>query len=99
MGHLGEQPPRALLCADERRPQATRIRGVEVGAAVGRGQPGVDEDMTMRPWHILRSRLRSLLFRARRESDLGEELQLLLERGIERLQANAVAPEEARCQG
>src|SRR5688572_10905462 len=98
MGHLGEQPPRALLRADESRPQATRNRGVEVGAAVGRGQPGVEEDMTMRLWHILRSRLRSLLFRDRRESDLSEELQLHLEREIERLQANGVSPEEARFQ-
>src|SRR5687768_6110242 len=52
----------------------------------------------MRLWHILHSRLRSLLFRGRRESDLNEELRLHLEREIERLQANGVSTEEARFQ-
>src|SRR5688500_7911280 len=98
MGRVREQPPRALLLADEARPEAARNRSVEVGAAVRRRQPGVEEDMTMRLWHILHSRLRSLLFRDRRESDLSEELRLHLEREIERLQANGVSPEDARCQ-
>jgi predicted permease len=52
----------------------------------------------MRLWHILRSRLRSIVFRDRRESDLREELQLHLDRDIERLQATGVSREEARFQ-
>ena len=52
----------------------------------------------MRLWHILHSRLRSLLFRVRRESDLNEELQLHLERETERLQASGLSHEEARRQ-
>ena len=48
----------------------------------------------MRLWHILRSRLRSLFFRDRRESDLREELQFHLERETERLQAPAACPAE-----
>ena len=52
----------------------------------------------MRVWHILRSRLRSLFFRDRRESDLTEELQLHLERETERLQASGLSPEAARLQ-
>ena len=34
----------------------------------------------MRLWHIVRNRLRSIVFRGRRESDLSEELQYHLER-------------------
>src|SRR5687767_7857622 len=52
----------------------------------------------MRAWHILRSRLRSLLFRGSRESDLSEELQLHLERETERLQAGGMSYDEARLQ-
>lgn len=52
----------------------------------------------MRLWHILTSRLRSLVFRGRRESELTEELQLHLEREIERLQAGGLSGEEARVQ-
>jgi predicted permease len=50
----------------------------------------------MRLLHILRSRLRSMVFRDRRESDLGEELQLHLQREIERLHANGLSRDEAR---
>jgi predicted permease len=52
----------------------------------------------VRAWHILRSRLRSLLFRGSRESELSEELQLHLERETERLQASGLSPEAARLQ-
>jgi macrolide transport system ATP-binding/permease protein len=52
----------------------------------------------MRVWHILRSRLQSIAFRDRRESDLSEELQLHLERETERLQATGLSREEARLQ-
>ena len=52
----------------------------------------------MRAWHILRSRLRSLVFRGGRESDLNEELQLHLERETERLQASGLSREDARLQ-
>ena len=41
----------------------------------------------MRLWHMLGARLRSLLFRGGRESDLREELELHLERETERLKA------------
>jgi predicted permease len=57
-----------------------------------------ETDLTMRYWHILRSRLRSLLFRGGREADLRDELQLHLEREIERLRANGLSPEAARSQ-
>ena len=50
----------------------------------------------MRAWHIVRSRLRSLVFRGGRESDLNEELQLHLERETERLQAIKEASRDAR---
>ena len=50
----------------------------------------------MRLWHILRSRLRSLLFRDRRESDLREELQFHLERESQAHAASGVSPAEAR---
>ena len=52
----------------------------------------------MRLWHILRSRLRSIVFRGRRESDLSEELQLHLERETDRLQATGLSREDARLQ-
>src|SRR5687767_5723939 len=52
----------------------------------------------MRWFHILQSRLRSLFFRDRREAELSEELQLHLEREIERLQASGLSREEARLQ-
>jgi predicted permease len=52
----------------------------------------------MRAWHILRSRLRSIVFHDRRESDLTEELQLHLERETERLQATGVSRDDARLQ-
>ena len=52
----------------------------------------------MRFWTILRTRLRSLFFRARRESDLTEELQLHLERETERLKATGLSPDAARLQ-
>jgi predicted permease len=48
--------------------------------------------------HILRSRLRSIVFRDRRESDLREELQLHLQREIDRLQAIGLPQDEARLQ-
>jgi predicted permease len=54
--------------------------------------------VTVRFWDILRTRLRSLLFRDRRESELTEELRLHLEREAERLRAGGVAPDEARLQ-
>ena len=50
----------------------------------------------MRLWAILRSRLRSVLFRQHRESDLRDELQFHLERDIERLQASGLPYEAAR---
>ena len=50
----------------------------------------------MRVWDILRTRLRSLLFRDRREAELAEELQLHLERETERLRAGGSSPEAAR---
>ena len=52
----------------------------------------------MRAWHILISRLRSIFFRGRRESELREELQLHLDREIERLQARGLSRDEARFQ-
>ena len=52
----------------------------------------------MRLWHILQSRLRSIVFRDRRESDLSEELQLHLERETERLQASGMSRDQARLQ-
>jgi len=52
----------------------------------------------VRLWHILQSRLRSIVFRDRRESDLNEELQLHLERETERLQANGMSRDDARRQ-
>ena len=54
--------------------------------------------MTTRLLQILRSRLRSIVFRARRESDLSEELQLHLDRETDRLQAGGLSPEDARLQ-
>jgi predicted permease len=50
----------------------------------------------VRLWHILRSRLRSLIFRNRREADLSEELQFHLEREAERLQATGLPRDAAR---
>jgi predicted permease len=47
---------------------------------------------------MLHSRLRSLVFRGRRESDLSEELQLHLERETERLHVSGLSREEARRQ-
>jgi predicted permease len=52
----------------------------------------------MRLWHIVRSRLRSILFRDRRERDLSEELQLHIEHEIERRVADGVPEHEARHQ-
>jgi hypothetical protein len=52
----------------------------------------------VRAWHIVRSRLRSLVFRGGRESDLNEELQFHLERETERLQASGLSREDARLQ-
>ena len=52
----------------------------------------------MRLWHILQSRLRSLFLRARRESDLREELALHLDRERERLEAVGMDPDAARFQ-
>jgi predicted permease len=69
-----------------------------MGAPVGRRQPRVESDLTVRLWHILQSRLRSIVFRGRRESDLSEELQLHLERETERLQATGLSREDARLQ-
>src|SRR4029434_3963381 len=98
LGRVGEQPPGSLLCADPGRPQAGRSRGCEMGAPVGRRQPRVATDVAVRAWHIVRSRLRSLVFRSGRESDLNEELQLHLERETERLQAIGLSREDARLQ-
>ena len=50
----------------------------------------------MRRWHILQSRLRSLLLKNHREADLNEELQFHLEREAERLQASGVPEGTAR---
>jgi putative ABC transport system permease protein len=52
----------------------------------------------VRLWDILRTRLRSLFFRDRRESDLREELQFHLERETERLRAGGLSPDAARLQ-
>jgi predicted permease len=52
----------------------------------------------VRIWHVFRSRVRSLVLRSRRESDLREELQLHLERETERLQAGGMPPAQARLQ-
>jgi predicted permease len=50
----------------------------------------------VRLWHILQSRLRSIFFRHRRESDLKEELQLHLDQEIERLRASGLSLDDAR---
>jgi len=52
----------------------------------------------VRLWDILRTRLRSLLFRDSRESELTEELQLHLERETERLRAGGLSPDAASLQ-
>ncbi len=52
----------------------------------------------MRAWYVVCSRLRSLVFRGGRESDLSEELHLHLERETERLQASGLSREDARLQ-
>ena len=52
----------------------------------------------MRLWHILHSRMRSLFFRNRRESDLREELQFHIERETERLEAAGMGHDAARRQ-
>jgi predicted permease len=54
--------------------------------------------VTVRLTHILQSRLRSLFFRDRRESDLRGELQFHLERETERLQAGGLPRDAARVQ-
>ena len=50
----------------------------------------------MRIWNALVARVRSLVFRGRRETDLSEELQLHLEREIERRLATGLSQAEAR---
>jgi len=50
----------------------------------------------VRLWHILHSRLRSLLCRTRREADLREELQFHLERETERRESAGMRPDAAR---
>jgi predicted permease len=50
----------------------------------------------VRLWHILQSRLRSLFFRDRRESDLREELQFHLERETQKHVADGISTAEAR---
>src|SRR5678815_3180265 len=52
----------------------------------------------MRLWHMLRSRLRSLFSRDRRESDLQEELHFHLEREADRLAARGMSRDAARLQ-
>jgi predicted permease len=52
----------------------------------------------LRLWDILRTRLRSLFFRDRRESDLSEELQGHLDRETERLRSSGLSPDAARLQ-
>jgi len=52
----------------------------------------------MRLFDILRSRIRSVLFRSHREDDLAEELRLHIERQTEYLIAQGVHPEDARLQ-
>ena len=54
--------------------------------------------MTGRVWRIFRSRVRSLVFSGRRESELNEELRLHLERETERLQALGLSQDDARYQ-
>jgi len=50
----------------------------------------------VRIWNALVARVRSIVFRGRREAELREELQLHLDREIERLQATGLSREEAR---
>jgi predicted permease len=52
----------------------------------------------VRLWDIVRSRLRTLFFRDRREADLREELQLHLDREAERLHATGMSLDAARLQ-
>ncbi len=52
----------------------------------------------MRTWHIVKSRVRSLLRRDRREADLREELQLHVEREADRLQAEGMPAGDARAE-
>jgi predicted permease len=50
----------------------------------------------VRLWHILQSRLQSVFFRDRRESDLREELAFHIERDTQKHIANGFSPAEAR---
>ncbi len=50
----------------------------------------------MRWWHALNARVRSLVRRGQRESDLQEELRIHIDRDIERLQSLGVPAREAR---
>ena len=52
----------------------------------------------MRGWHIVIAKLRSVVFRGRREADLGEEVQFHLDRETERLVAAGIDPHHARLQ-
>ena len=65
---VGEQSASPLLLADESRPQTAHHRALEVGAPLGRCRPRAAKDIAVRLWHILHSRLRSLLIRTRRDA-------------------------------
>src|SRR4029079_956767 len=98
LGRVGEQSSRPLLLADQGRSQAARRRSLQVGAPFGRRQPRPAPGLTVRLWDILRTRLRSLLFRDSRESELTEELQLHLERETGRPRAGGLSPDAASLQ-
>ena len=61
MGRVGEQPPRALLRADEGGPQAAPGRSREVAGACRRVNC-LATDVAVRAWHIVRSQLRPHVF-------------------------------------
>src|SRR5689334_13463519 len=98
MGCVGQQSPCPFLFAESRRPQTGRGRSRQMEAPVGWRQPRAAEDVTVGLLTVLRSRMRSFMFRDRRESELREELQLHLDREIERLEADGLSPEDARLQ-
>src|SRR5688572_25704643 len=79
-----------------RRAPSAPCGNLQEGRSLAATRDGTE--LTMRYWHILRSRLRSLLLGGRREADLREELQLHIDREIERLRANGLSPEAARSQ-
>src|SRR5437660_35223 len=101
LGHVGDQPPRALLSADGRWPSPARAGARGLGATLGRDLTRyanrlVAGEVPLRILHQIVPLFRALFRGGRVDADLADEMRFHVEREMEANIARGMSRDAAR---